>query len=126
MRHIMGNSPKCNECRYWKDPEPWEKCPEDGWCTNKKALSIGINGKKRQDPPEKEPVKWNQNCSWWEDAEYPYINNFEAETRKPDPNRGPMEQMIIADAIERAVEEQKDLDAYYRRKRGEEDNNAND
>ena len=120
MKHIMGNSVKCNECLHWRDPEPWEKCREDGWCVNKKHLSIGINGHKRQNPPEKEARKWMWDCHWWEDAEYPHINQFEAETRKPDPNRSELEQMIIADAIQKAVEEQKDLDAYYQRKKKQE------
>ena len=121
MKHIMGNSPKCNECLHWRNPEPWEKCKHDGWCTNRKHLSTGINGKKREHPPEKESVKWNGSCHWWEDAEYPYINHFEAATWKPDPNRSPMEQIIIADAIQKAVDEQKDLGAYYRRKKEQED-----
>lgn len=117
MKHIMGNSPKCNECLHWKDPEPWEKCRHDGWCINKQQLSTDIAGKKRQNPPEKEAVNWHDSCLNWEDAEYPHINHFEAATHKPDPNRKPMEQIIIADAIARAEEEQKDLDAYYRRKK---------
>ena len=117
MKHIMGNSPHCNECRYWQEPEPWEKCPEDGWCISKKHLSRGINGRKREHPPEREPRKWMWVCSWWEDAEYPYINHFEAETRTPDPNRKPLEQKMIADAIAEAVEKQKDLTAYYKRKK---------
>ena len=117
MRHIMGNSPKCNECLHWRNPEAWEKCKHDGWCINQKHLRIGINGQKRKNPPEKEAVKWNGVCDWWEDVEYPHINYFEAATHKTDPNRNPMEQIIIADAIAKAEEEQKDLDAYYRRKK---------
>ena len=119
MRHIMGNSPKCNECLYWREPEPWDQCKKDGWCTNKQQLSTDIAGKKRQNPPGKEAVNWHDSCFCWEDAEYPHINHFEAATWKPDPNRSEMEQMIITDAIAQAVEEQKDLDAYYRRKKEE-------
>lgn len=103
----MGNSPHCNECLYWRDPEPGEKCREDGWCYCKKHLSTGVNGRKREHPPEREPVKWMWSCHWWEDAEYPHINHFEAATHKPDPNRGELEQRIIADAIAKAEEEQK-------------------
>ena len=119
MRHIMGNSPKCSECLHWREPKPWEKCKWDGWCVSQKHLSIGINGKKREHPPEKEAVMRNGNCSWWEDAEYPHINKYEALTNKPDPNRRELDQMIIADAIAKALEEQKDLDAYYQRKKAE-------
>lgn len=100
MKHIMGNSPKCSECFHFARPEPWEKCKGDGWCTNQKHLSIGINGKKREHPPEKEAKRWNGKCSFWEDAEYPHINEYEAETGNPDPNRGELEQMIIRSVLE--------------------------
>lgn len=117
MRHVMGNSPHCNECRWYKEKQEYDKCRHDGWCTNKKALSRGINGHKRDHPPEREPVMWNGECSWWEDAEYPHINHFEASTHKPDPNRKGLEIMIIADAIAKAKEEQKDLSAWYESRR---------
>lgn len=117
MRHIMGNSPHCNECLHYRKPEPGKKCTKDGWCTNQKHLQIGINGHKREHPSEWEPVIWQECCQWWEDAEYPHINHFEAVTHKPDPNRKGIESMIIADAIAKAEEEQKDLGAYYERKR---------
>ena len=117
MKHVMGNSPNCNECRWYKEPEPWEKCTGDGWCTNKKALQIGINGKKRENPPEKEAKKWMHCCSWWEDAEYPHINYFEACTHKPDPNRSGFETLIVIDAIAKAIEEQKDLGAWWEKRR---------
>lgn len=107
MRHRMGNSPKCCECRWYQERRPNDGCRYDGWCYCKKQLSSGVNGHKREHPPEREPVRWNWDCRWWEDAEYPHINHFEAATRKPDPNRSPMEQMIIADAIAKAEEEQK-------------------
>jgi hypothetical protein len=71
---------------------------------NKKHLRIGINGKKRENPPEKEARKWMWCCGWWEDAEYPHINRFEADTWKPDPNRSELEQVVIADAIKKARE----------------------
>ena len=119
MKHIMGNTPKCYECRWYREKEDGEQNKRDGWCTCKKALRTNAIGQKRENPPEREPVMQNDECSWWEDAEFPYINHFEAMTRKPDPNRKPVEQMIITDAIQKAVEEQKDLDAYYERKRQE-------
>ena len=107
MRHRMGNSPKCCECRWYQERRPNDGCRYDGWCYCKKQLSSGINGHKREHPPERESVVWNWDCKWWEDAEYPNINHYEATTHKPDPNRSPMEQMIIADAIAKAEEEQK-------------------
>ena len=107
MKHIMGNSPHCNECLHYKEPEPWEKCSHDGWCYNKKHLMIGINGRKRNHVPEREPVKWMWCCHWWEDAEAPHINHFEAATHKPDPNRSELEQAIIAEYIRQTEEEQK-------------------
>ena len=104
MKHIMGNSPKCIDCFYWRNPKPHEKCQHDGWCINKKHLSVGINGKKREHPPEKEARKWMWSCHWWADADYPHINHYEAETWKPDPSRSELEQIVIADAIREAVE----------------------
>ncbi len=119
MRHIMGNGTKCIECKWYSEKEDGDKCRGDGWCHNPRHLSIGINGKKRTNPPKKEPRMWQLKCRLWEDAEYPHINDYEAATHLPDPSRSPIEQLIIADAIKKAEEEQKDLDAYYQKRRME-------
>ena len=117
MKHIMGNSPKCYECKHWKKKEASEKSRKEGWCYNKKANSIGINGHKREHVPERLPTNQGDSCSWWEDAEWPHINHFEANCHIPDPNRNPVEALVIADAIAKAKEEQQDLTAYYEHKR---------
>ena len=106
MKHRMGNSPRCDECLWYRERKPNDGCKHDGWCHYKKQLSEGVNGHKREKPPEREAVMRMWDCKWWEDAEYPHINNFEAVTHKPDPNRKGMERIVIEDAIAKAEESQ--------------------
>ena len=91
MKHRIGNTPKCKDCRWYMEKEGYDGCRLDGWCTNKKQCSLGINGKRREHPPEKEPVLWNHCCRLWEDAECG-LTHFEVCTRKPEPWRTAKEQ----------------------------------
>ncbi len=101
MRHVIGNTPKCTECKFYREKEQNDGCREDGWCYNRHQNEYGINGKKRDTPTERQPVKWMWNCKWWIDAEVD-INHFEVVTGTPDPNRSEADQeyvrMILAKA----------------------------
>ena len=96
MKHIMGNSCKCNECYWYREPEPDEKCPEDGFCTNVRAH--GINGKRLKDPKAEMPVMWGNNCSHWEDAETRFTM-YEVLTLNAEPCRTPAEKEYIENLL---------------------------
>ena len=98
MRHILGNTPKCIECFWYREPEPWDNCRGDGWCTNRKQCSVGINGKRREHPPEREAVIWNHRCRHWEDAEDRFTV-FEAETREPEEWRSELEKIWLRELL---------------------------
>lgn len=104
MRHRLGNTPKCCECYWYREKEAHEKTNQkDGWCTNKKQLACGINGRKREHPPEREPRLWNGCCSWWEDAEL-RLTHFEVSCRKPEEWRTAEEKRYIRELFEKAKE----------------------
>lgn len=68
MKHIMGNTPKCWECRHFQEMEKSQKLYLDGWCYEPKAQ--GVNGKMPKHPSERAAVHHNWNgCRWWIDAE---------------------------------------------------------
>ncbi len=94
MKHKMGNSPKCNECKFYREKEPNDGCREDGWCYNPIQNTYGINGRKRDKPTERQPVKWMWECRQWIDAEVD-INHFEVVTGTPDPNRSEADQEYV-------------------------------
>lgn len=101
MKHIMGNSPKCNECKFYREKEEGVVCRGDGFCV------IGynrINGKKYN--VERRAVSWNESCQDWVDAENDLIEYCEAVTHKPAPYKTPLEQMLIEAAIRDALAEQ--------------------
>jgi hypothetical protein len=98
MRHTLGNTPKCNECYWYRDSEPNDGCRGDGWCTNKKQCSVGINGRKREHPPERESVLWNNSCRHWEDAEDRFTR-FEADTRCPEEWRSEDEKKWLRELL---------------------------
>ena len=91
MRHRMGNTPHCIECYWYREKEAHDGCREDGWCTNTKHCAVGINGRKREHPPEREPVRWNHECRMWEDAEC-RLTHFEVCARTPEPWKSEEEQ----------------------------------
>lgn len=87
MRHKMGNSPKCYECRFYQEKTEGEKlrlsC--DGWCTNKKAQ--GINGHKPIKELDRIQVARNDCCGLWVDAESGHTK-FEVMTGYMEPYDG--------------------------------------
>lgn len=94
MKHIMGNSPKCIECYWYREKQDGDHCKRDGWCVNEYNLMHDISGKKRAVPLEREAVRWNCICRQWEDAE-DRLTAYEVQTRQPEPWRTPIEQMQI-------------------------------
>ena len=101
MKHIMGNSPKCYECKYYLEAiEPERRKGADGWCTCREHLRVGVNGHKRERVPEKEAVMWNSCCSWWTDAESG-LTRYEVVCRKPEPWRTPLEAEAVIEALRR-------------------------
>lgn len=106
MKHIMGNTPKCSECFWYREKEDYDKCRLDGWCTNKKQCAVGINGRKREHPPDREAVHWNGQCKWWEDAE-DRVTHFEVQTMHPEPWKSEEEQAKVEKLLNDAVKKQK-------------------
>ena len=108
MKHRLGNSPKCKECFFWRDHEPGEKVPNglDGWCTNKHQCQTGVNGRKREHPPEREPCMWNGNCKYWEDAEN-HLTRFEVDTLTPEEWRTDGEKEYINGIFQKYKDESK-------------------
>ena len=99
MRHTLGNSPKCNTCYFYREKEAGEQCRGDGWCTNKKQCAVGVNGRKRENPPEREAVMWQGCCRQWEDAE-DRLTHYEVLTRQPEPWRSEIEKALIISILE--------------------------
>lgn len=99
MKHRLGNSPKCKDCYWYREREPGVKCSKDGWCINPKQLAIGVNGHKREHPPEREEVYWNCSCRLWEDAE-DRLTHFEVLTRQPETWKTPIEQEHVRQILQ--------------------------
>lgn len=103
MKHVMGNTPKCLECKFYSEKRPNDGCREDGWCSNPYQNAYGINGRKRDKSTERQPVKWMWECRQWIDAETG-INHFEAVTGAPDPNRSEADREYVKTILRRAKE----------------------
>lgn len=58
-----------------------------GYCTCKEYLRTGINGRIRENPPERVAVRWNNCCKHWVDAESGYTK-FEVLTGYKEPYDG--------------------------------------
>lgn len=73
MKHRLGNSPMCWSCRFYTEEiDEYEKLRGDnaGWCICREHLAIGINGRKRKNPPAHEQKPSNGTaCKHWIDAE---------------------------------------------------------
>lgn len=81
MKHRLGNTPKCWSCLWYREKEEARETPFDGYCTNKKQLSRGINGRKLEHPPERSGVLMTRHaCKDWQDAEQPDITHFDVVT----------------------------------------------
>lgn len=80
MKAIHGNTPKCRDCFYY-DEAPGKKEWYDGFCKNEYQCTHGINGKKLEKPREQYPVRGNDCCRQWEDAE-DRISHFDFITGK--------------------------------------------
>ena len=87
MKHVKGNSPKCSECKYYRERLEGEKLSRgDGWCVNQKAQ--GINGHRPLNPKNKVEVLANGTaCRLWIDAEAGYTI-FEVMTGYKEPYDG--------------------------------------
>lgn len=109
MKHIMGNSPKCCECKYYREKEADEPCMEDGFCT---IGHTAINGKKKK--VEKIAVSHNWDCDYWIDAENDLIGHYEAIVHKADPRKPELVAILTNEVIQTAITEQR---AKRRRKR---------
>ena len=94
MKHRMGNTPKCNECFWFREKQTKKECWLDGWCVNKEQCAEGINSRKRQHPFERIAVRWNGHCRRWEDAEC-RLTAYEVLSRKPEPWRSRTEQEYV-------------------------------
>ena len=106
MRHRWGNWPKCYECYWYREKEEHDGCRHDGWCTNPTALRIGINGHRRENPPERAAVMWNEVCSYWEDAE-DRLTKYEAVCGVAEPWRKGLDKERVEEIIRAAKEERK-------------------
>ena len=100
MKHTLGNDPRCKDCYWYREKEADDKCLFEGWCTCKKELATGINGRKREHPPERKAVHDHWCCQWWEDAEE-RLTHYEVMTRKPEPWRTPLEKEAIEKMMQR-------------------------
>lgn len=87
MKHKMGNSPKCYECKYYTEEEDVRTHQTIGYCICKEELRRGINGKVRSNPPERMRTDRNQCCRYWIDAESGHTR-FEVLTGYKEPYDG--------------------------------------
>lgn len=87
MKHKMGNSPRCSECKFYRERAEGEKLrnENDGWCINKKAQ--GINGRKPLKTVDRVQVPGNTCCHLWIDAESG-LTRFEVGTGYKEPYDG--------------------------------------
>ena len=87
MKHKMGNSPMCYECKYYTEEEDVRTHQTIGYCICKEELRRGINGKVRSNPPERMRTDRNQCCRYWIDAESSHTR-FEVLTGYKEPYDG--------------------------------------
>lgn len=87
MKHKMGNSPKCYECKFYTEEEDVRTKQTVGYCNCKRYLRLGVNGKVRENPPERKQVTGNNCCKFWIDAESGHTK-FEVLTGYKEPYDG--------------------------------------
>lgn len=59
----------CYECKHYTENEDMRTKQAISYCTCKNHLRLGINGRVRSNPPEKEKTERFFCCRFWEDAE---------------------------------------------------------
>lgn len=87
MKHIMGNSVRCSECKFYIEIENVRTKRAIGYCVNKEHLRLGINGHVKNNPPEREQTERFHCCKFWIDAESGHTR-FEIETGYKEPYDG--------------------------------------
>lgn len=87
MKHIMGNSPQCYECKFYTEDEDVRTKRMIGYCTCKAHLRLGVNGKVKNNPPEREQTASNSCCKFWIDVESGHTR-FEVMTGYREPYDG--------------------------------------
>lgn len=87
MKHTMGNSPRCGECKFYIEDEDVRTKKMIGYCTCKAHLRLGVNGKVKNNPPERKQTASNNCCKFWIDAESGHTR-FEVMTGYREPYDG--------------------------------------
>lgn len=87
MKHKMGNSPKCYECKFYTEEEDVRTHQQIGYCSCKEHLRQGINGKVITNPPERKRTDSFLCCRYWVDAESGHTK-FEVLTGYKEPYDG--------------------------------------
>lgn len=96
MKHTMGNSPKCYECKFYIEEEDVRTKKTTGYCNCKEYLRTGINGRVIEKPKDRAPVRWNNCCKHWIDAESGHTR-FEVLTGYKEPYDGTKVIFDVAD-----------------------------
>lgn len=87
MKHKLGNSPKCYECKYFEEVDDKNLKNDEGYCYCKEYLRTGINGRLIEKPKERAVMLRNWCCKHWIDAESGYTK-FEVLTGYKEPYDG--------------------------------------
>ena len=87
MKHKLGNSPKCYECKFFTEEEDVRTKRVIGYCICREHLRLGVNGKIKRKPPEYMSTERNSCCKFWIDAESGYTK-FEVLTGYKEPYDG--------------------------------------
>jgi len=86
-KHILGNSPRCEACKYYSPKTADEKNSLDGWC----ELGTFINGKKVTDRGK---VNEWECCRKWQESRTG-LTYYEVMTRRLEDWRKPLERMEL-------------------------------
>lgn len=84
-KHILGNSPKCDACKYYTPKTAEENTNHDGWC----ELGGFINEKKISDRGR---TNWNDCCRKWRELQTD-MTYYEVVTQHVEEWRTPIEKM---------------------------------
>ena len=87
MKHRMGNSPMCFECKYYEEVEDVRTKKAVGYCINKEYLRLGVNGRVVEKPKERAIVQRRDGCKYWIDSESGHTK-FEVLTGYREPYDG--------------------------------------